>query len=1021
MNRNYSRYLTLVAVLSMTLVLVMPANAKKPNKGNDPTKIKWQAINLTGASVDAVAHSPNGIYIVQMIGDPVVAYKGGTRGLKATKPSKGQKIDPYSNRVVDYVNYLNGRHDKALSRVGGAQKVYDYHYSFNGFSAKLSRDQAKKMRSVDGVVAVHADEILSLDTATTPGFIGLEDSDGLWAQLGGIGRGGEDIIIGIVDGGVWPESLSYTDRTGTNGNASKDGKLDYMQIPGWHGRCVPGEDFDASDCNQKLIGAQYYNAGFGGNDGIDATLPHEFNSPRDFGGHGTHTSSTAGGNHNTPLTGPASVLGTSSGIAPRARIAVYKVCWQTPAGGSCFTSDSVAAIDQAVADGVDVLNYSISGSRTNFLNSVEVAFLFAADAGIFVAASAGNSGPGASTVAHPGPWLTTVAASTHDRNFDANTTLGNGAMYSGSSTNTTGAGPADLVYSANVGMAGADPTEVRLCYPGRLDPALVTGKIVLCDRGAIARVSKSLAVFQAGGIGSYLANPNPGQSLNSDFHSVPTIHVDNVTGDAIRTYITADAAPTGEIFPSFFAPVAAPFIAGFSSRGPLLAGDGDLLKPDVSAPGVDVIASVAPPGNGGADFAAYSGTSMSSPHVAGLGALLTDLHPDWSPMMIKSALMTTGTDLLSGADPFAQGAGHVAPTSAGDPGLVYDHGFIPDWFGFLCGTGQLQSGSCPSFEIDPSDLNVASISIGALAGSQTVTRTVTSVGDSNETYTFSYALPGVDVVASPQSFTIAPGESQIYTLTFTNISAPLGTYATGHIWWTGDLGHTVRSPALVQPIYFAAPSEVSGSGTDGAASFDVSFGYDGAYTAAAHGLEPATTQVDNVDDDPFNDINAAFGTCDFSSFPFACTGITWHAVFSPAGTVLTRVSLFDEYTDGNDDLDLYVFSNCTGGQVGGSGSGTSEEEVNIVDPDCPVYLVAVHGWQTDGPDSNYTLFDWSVSATPGGNLSVDSAPGSAILGATEAVDISWSGAAAGTKHLGAVSHSDGGGMIDLTLVSVDTD
>lgn len=957
-----------------------------------------ESLDLANAGLEK---SPNGVYIIQMASDPAIAYKGGINGLKATKPKKGKKLNPNSKAVVDYVDYLHARHEAALNGVGGGQKIYNFQYSFNGFAAKMSHAQAKKMQTVDGVVAVRPDELLSLDTATTPAFIGLEDPDGLWAN----GVLGEDVIIGIVDGGVWPESLSFTDRTGSNGNASKDGKLDYQQIPGWNGKCTPGEAFNASHCNHKLIGARYYNGGWGGNDGIDAALPWEFNSPRDFGGHGSHTASTAGGNNGTPLTGPAAeLLGTVSGIAPRARIAAYKTCWQTPSGGSCFSSDSVAAIDQAVADGVDVINYSISGSRTNFLDSVEVAFLFAADAGVFVAASAGNSGPSSSTVAHPGPWLTTVAATTHDRYFEADVVLGSGDSYTGASTNTTGAGPADLVYSADVGLGGEDPTEVRLCYPGTLDPALVTGKIVLCDRGAIARVDKSLAVFMAGGVGSILANPNPGQSQNPDFHSVPTVHVDNVAGDAIRVYATGGGTPTAEILPSAFAPQPAPMIAGFSSRGPLLAGDGNLLKPDIAAPGQGIIAAVAPPGNGGLDFASYSGTSMSSPHVAGLGALLTEMHPDWSPMAIKSALMTCGTDLLSGPDPFAQGAGFVNPTCSGDPGLVYDHGFF-DWLDFLFG---------PS----PSDLNVASVSIGALAGSQVVTRTVTNVGDATETYEFSYSLPGVDVVAVPDEFTIAPGDSQTFELTITPDGAPVDTYATGFFWWTGDEGHTVRSPILVQPILFSAPDEVSGSGADGDTSFDVIFGYTGDYSAAAHGLEPAMTEDGTVDDDPTNDINAALATCDFGApFPFPCTGITWHAIPVPVGTAYTRIALFDDYTDGNDDLDLYVWDSGFS-FVGSSGSGTSAEEVNILLPGDTIYLVAVHGWQTDGPDANYTGFAWSVSATPGGNLMIDSAPASAVLGATGTVDVSWSGVAAG-KHLGAVSHADGGGLIDLTVISVD--
>jgi len=995
MKINLLRYLTMVAMLSMSFTLVTSASAQQELDEVMPGSAK-QTINQFGASVDAVSESPNGIYIIQMIGDPVVAYEGGIKGLRATKPKKGKKINPNSKRVVDYVGHLNARHANALNKVGGGQKVYDYQYSFNGFSAKLSHGQAKKMQSVDGVVAVRADEPLILDTATTPDFLELTAPGGLWDQLGGVGSSGEDVIIGMVDGGVWPESLSFTDRTGTNGNASKDGKLDYHQIPGWHGKCVPGEAFNASHCNQKLIGAQYYNAGWGGNAGIDATLPWEFNSPRDFGGHGTHTSSTAGGNNGTPLTGQEAFFGSVSGIAPRARISTYKVCWQTPTGGSCFNSDSVAAIDQAVADGVDVINFSIGGSRTDFLSSVEVAFLFAADAGVFVAASAGNSGPGASTVAHPGPWLTTVAASTHDRNYDAELMLGNGAGYSGSSTNTTGAGPADLVYSANVGLAGADSEEVRLCYPGTLDPALVTGKIVLCDRGLIARVDKSLAVFQAGGVGSFLANPNPGMTLNPDFHSVPTVHVDNVTGDAIRTYATTDPAPTAEIFPSYFAPAPAPFIAGFSSRGPLLAGDGDLLKPDVSAPGVDVLAAVAPPGNGGADFASYQGTSMASPHVAGLAALLTDLHPDWSPMMIKSALMTTGTDLLSGADPFAQGAGHVAPTSAADPGLVYDHGFF-DWLDFLFGF------------IDPSDLKGASIAIGILPGSQTVTRTVTNVGDFNETYGFTYSLPGVVVTAEPSSFTIAPGESFTYELTFTATTAPFNAYATGFVYWTGDLGHVVRSPVAVRPTALTAPAVVGGGVDgfgDGSVDVPVDFYYTGTYNAVLEGFAEEFSLVsDNV--------NSSADTQDIW-----CVGL-------PALTHL-RVATHDADTTnpGQDDLDLRLFYNTACSlsglvQVGSSGGFTSEEVMDVADAQAGVYLIVVDYYASPTGSIDYTL-NLNLVLGDEGNGSVASAPASATAGASDTVTVDYTGLNLGGYYLGVLIHENAAGEVGRTVMDIDT-
>ena len=430
------------------------------------------------------------LYIVQMADAPVVSYDGGIAGYKATKPAKGKKIDPLATDVVRYAGYLTAKHDAALKKVGGGPKAYSYNYVFNGFAAELSEAQAAALRATAGVVNVSKDEMRALDTSSTPAFLGLSDPGGLWDQVGGVGKAGENIIIGMVDSGAWPESLSFSDRTGTNGNASKDGKLSYQQIPGWHGKCTPGEAFTATNCNQKLIGARYYNAGWGGNAAIDTFFPFEFNSPRDWAGHGTHTSSTAGGNNGVPATGAASIFGAISGMAPRARIAVYKVCWaDQPTGGGCFGSDSVAAIDQAVADGVDVINFSISGTLTNFLDPVEVAFLFAADAGVFVAASAGNDGPTTSTVAHPSPWLTTVAAGTHNRDGQGSVTLGNGVTYFGASV-ANAIGPLPLIDSEAAGLPGADPTKVRLCYAAVdnagvavLDPAKIAGKIVVCDRG----------------------------------------------------------------------------------------------------------------------------------------------------------------------------------------------------------------------------------------------------------------------------------------------------------------------------------------------------------------------------------------------------------------------------------------------------------------------------------------------------------------------------------------------------------
>ena len=302
-----------------------------------------------------------------------------------------------------------------------------------------------------------------MDTATTPAFLGLtEAGTGLWKR----GIKGENVIIGMLDSGIWPENPSFSDRTGVGPNG-QNGKLSYHQIPGWHGKCASGEDsdgsFNASMCNQKLIGAQFFCEARG----CDNVLPHEFLSPRDFNGHGTHTASTAGGNEGVVTTGAAALFGSVNGIAPRARIAVYKICWDA-GDGRCLANsgDAVAAIDQAVIDGVDVLNYSISGTSTNYLDAVEVAFLFAARAGVFVATSAGNSGPTASTVAHISPWLASVAAGTHSRSGEAKVKLGNGAEYIGASL-TPGVGPAPIVLATASGVAGADSNLLRQCFSGR--------------------------------------------------------------------------------------------------------------------------------------------------------------------------------------------------------------------------------------------------------------------------------------------------------------------------------------------------------------------------------------------------------------------------------------------------------------------------------------------------------------------------------------------------------------------------
>ncbi|HKX68119.1 MAG TPA: S8 family peptidase, partial [Intrasporangium sp.] len=878
------------------------------------------ALALAGpGSADAAvtqtdASFTDGIYVVQMADLPVVAYDGTIAGYQATKPAKGQKVNPASSAVTKYVDRLKSTHNAALGKVGASSKLYDYAYTYNGFAARLTSDQAKKLGNVSGVLAVTKQQTYSIDTSTTPEFLGLTDEGGLWDQLGGTKSAGEDILIGVIDSGIWPESLSFTDRVNANGVpvAAPSGTVAYSKPDLARNKaCLTGEEWAPDDCNNKLVAARYFNAGQGGNGAINRDRPWEFNSARDYNGHGSHTAGTAGGNHNVPVDGLGAAVAPNgiSGMAPRARIAAYKALWSTQSGDTAggTTSDLVAAIDTAVADGVDVINYSISGSQTNFADPAEIAFLFAADAGVFVATSAGNSGPTASTVAHPSPWVTTVAAGTHNRSGNGSVTLGNGTTYNGASL-ASAAVSADFIDATAAGKAGADATQVKLCYSSAdggnvLDPAKVAGKIVLCERGVTGRTNKSLAVKEAGGVGMVLVNPTT-NSVNADFHFVPTVHLNADVYSAVKAYAATPGATATINEATLTTEEPAPFTASFSSRGPLRAGGGDLLKPDVIAPGQDILAAYSPMTNQGYGFNQISGTSMSSPHVAGLAALLKDLRPGWSPMAIKSALMTTGYDVLDNASvsdrAFRQGAGHVEPNKAASPGLVYESSWN-DWLAFLCGSSRaVGAATCTAltnagYSTDASDLNGASIAIGDLAGIQTVTRKVTNVGDSPARYRARVTgLSGVSVEVSPSTLTVAPGETKEFTVTFTRTRAAVNAYVGGHLTWT-DGTHDVRSPLVVRPVALAAPAQVTAD--PAGSSYQVTFGYDGSFSATPRGLVPAAVTPGIVADDPTD------STCSLTS-----PNAQKIDVAVPAGTTYARFSLFDADVNAGSDLDLCVFN-----------------------------------------------------------------------------------------------------------------
>ena len=977
----------------------------------------------------------NGVYIVQMLPSPAASYTGDVAGYAATKPKKGEKIDPVGPDTVRYVGYLKGKHDEALRKVHGGAKIYDYAISFNGFAAKLTPKQAAALRKQSDVLAVTKDELHHANTSTTPSFLGLTDNpNGLWAQLGGPTGGkkgvgaGENIVIGVIDSGIWPESKSFADKSAT-------GQLLYQSLAGRHGRCEDSStdsSWSSANCNKKLIWARHFNAAWGGDAAIAAQRPWEYRSPRDYNGHGTHTTSTAGGNNGVQPTGPAAGFPPISGMAPRARVAMYKALWSTQDGSTAsgFNSDLVAAIDQAVADGVDVINYSVgpSSAPNTFLSPEQVSFLFAADAGVFVSAAAGNTGPGAGTVTNPGPWITTAAAGTHNRNVSGSVTLGNGVTYTGAS-NAAPVGPVFVVLATASGLPGADPNLLRQCTstPAQLDPVKVAGKIVVCERGGAApnnaRVDKSLAVKNAGGVGMILYNVAP-NSLNADFHSVPTVHITNTDGAAVVAYVNgAGATATAKINQATFTFTAqAPFTAAFSSRGPQLAGAGDLLKPDVIAPGVDILAAVAhTPAQGNLDFNLLSGTSMATPHVAGVAALLMQLHPTWSPMMIKSALMTTGTDVLDGPnnDPsviFGQGAGHIKPNSARDPGLVFDHSFN-DWLAFLCGTPDRPSvgdSNCTAlqnagFSLNPSDLNEPSLAIGDLAGAETLTRKVTNVSNTAATYTsqVTSGMSGVTALVTPSSLTLNPGQTKSFTVAFTRTAAALNSYSTessGQLTWTQTGGpHVVRIPIVTRPVALAAPAEVTGPGSG--FGYSVKTGYNGTLNFAARGLVPATTTAASVAQDPDTVFNRTDPTGTYSK-----------SIVVPPGLKLFRVGIDESsITPSGTDLDVYVYVGTT--QVGASADGDSNEMVTFVDPPAGTYNVYVHGFNTAGPSASFTLYEWPIGSGPAGNMTVPG-PATATIGGSVPVNLSFTGLTSGTWYLGQTVYNDGTSDIGSTIVNV---
>ncbi|HEY4080724.1 MAG TPA: S8 family serine peptidase [Burkholderiaceae bacterium] len=999
-------------------------------------------------------------YIVQLKGEPAATYDGNVSGLLATKPSVGATYNATSAAAHAYLRYLNTQQLSVTATVPNAPLVASYANVYNGFAARLTDAEVLQLQANPQVASITEDEMRHVATISTPRFLNLNTPGGVWSQsFNSLPIKGEDMVIGVVDLGVWPENLAYADHVNDDGTPTfTGGTLAYGPPPAsFHGACIAGQGFDpAKHCNNKLIGAKWFNAGLLAAGKVLSWT--DFVSARDQvaaggGGHGDHTGSTAAGNERNMAVLSDVSMGLASGVAPRARIASYKVCWAfldstDPSGllNRCYNSDTMAAIDQAVADGVNVINFSISGAQNTVNDPVEQAFYRAALAGVFVAAAAGNDGP-TQEVSHPSPWIATVAASTHDRNLAATVKLGNGASYSGASISPNALPDnTQLIRAEDAGLGGG---AANLCFSDAaaaaaasqvvLDPVKVSGKIVICTRGTNARIDKSLAVLKAGGAGMIFEDNGAG--LVAEVHSVPTVMVTQADGEAIKTYaVSAGAAATSSLSEFAIGIKPAPIIAAFSSRGPNLA-DPFILKPDLTAPGVDVIAQVSSDlsqaqHDGVIDgtykplpaWGTLSGTSMATPHVAGVALLLKQAHPDWSPAAIKSAMMTTAyttlddglTGLQNGLLPWSQGAGHINPAKAIDPGLVYDMGKA-DYVRYQClmNKAGVTTDDCNTYgTLDATyNLNLPSFTNPTIGGVATFNRSVTNVGTSSATYTSSVSVPGFTAAVTPASLTLAPGETKNFSLTLTGAGSALNLWQYGKLVWT-DGTHSVTSPiqvALGKAV--TAPAAYTANTVSGSRLMTIRTGFGGKLNVIKGGLKDVTLG------DPVTLAAKAVNVTGLTTICKAGASTPNVQIYNfnvPAGAIAIRFALRQQdmgaSTDDNDLMLVYPNNTTTAY----SGTIGSNEAVQVASPVAGNYKVCVAAYSGSAA-MTHQLSSWIVTPTDTGGKFTVALPSQVYFGSTATVGLGWAGLPLGHRYLAGVQFLDPSNAVGATtLLRVET-
>ncbi|MGM7669749.1 S8 family serine peptidase [Microbacterium sp. A93] len=936
-------------------------------------------------ALQAGADYRDGRYFVILKEDPVATYTGGTAGFAATA-TDGGGLDVDAPAVQKYGSHLTARQLEVAHSASSRLNV-ERHFTtaLNAFVSELTAEQARELAKDDRVLGVSEVQQYAPDYSSTE-FLGLPGPGGAWDNhFGGVEGAGQGVVVGVIDTGYYPEqemlagepvaALSGEPQVGEP-YLTGSGQIAMLKADGttFSGDCEAGEDFAGDECNSKVLSARYYSEDFEAFVPEEDRAPNERLSPIDISSHGTHTATTAAGNHGVDqvMNGGAS-YGEGSGVAPEAKVSVYKICWEDtdPDTGGCYGTSSVAAIEQAIVDGVDVLNYSISGSNNSVIDPVSLAFKSAAEAGIFVSTSAGNSGPTTQTVNHSAPWLTSVAATTFSDELSGTVEFPDGTAVRGVSSMTEGVGPADIVLASEVGLPiteDLDAEDISLCAPGSLDPAAAEGTIVVCDRGVYDRVAKSAEVERAGGVGMVLVNIGGG-SEDADLHAVPTVHTSDesikdlvASTDQQATLVVGDTTDLD--------PVPVPQIAGFSSRGPSTAADSELLKPDVAAPGVNVLAGVSPldPMYNGDSYGLMSGTSMAAPNLAGMAALMSAKYPDWSPMAVKSAMMTSAGDVLNAdgsasADSFATGAGSADPAAMVNPGLVYEAD-ARQWDALILG------------DIAGRDVNVPSIAVNDLLGAATVTRTVTAT----ETGTWSAqgSVPGYEVTAAPSTLSLEKGESAEVEITLTRTDAEADVWSHGTFTLARPGATAVTSPVTVRAVDVLAEDTLEGEGASGAVETELESGVTG-------NLEPEIEGLGLAELEDFSKVpGGLYGGDDASNH------VTETVVPEGATSVSWNLNAGDEVSD----WDLFVVT--PEGAVIQAATASGSEELVLTDPAPGTYAAISNLYSSPGSASVPASMEAVVLEGDSGNLSVTPDPVAVQNGESADVEVEWSGLTPGT-------------------------